>query len=94
MIAQYCNSYTTEGTNAGDWYLPAAGELYSYVYSNYDKLSNTWINKLAWDSNFKYDFWSSSENSTNLAYHLYLYDGIVRDNYKNIMYSVTCFLSL
>lgn len=25
--AQYANSYTTAGTNAGDWYLPSAGEL-------------------------------------------------------------------
>ena len=39
-----CNSYSTEGTNAGDWYLPAAGELSSYVYGggiNYNKINTT-----------------------------------------------------
>ena len=31
--AEYAYSYSTEGTKAGDWYLPAAGELYLLVSS-------------------------------------------------------------
>ena len=34
----YCNYYSTMGTSAGDWYLLAVGELYSYLYGNYNKL--------------------------------------------------------
>ena len=30
----YCNSYAPSGTSAGDWYLPAMGELYRYVALN------------------------------------------------------------
>ena len=29
----YCYNYTTEGTDKGQWYLPAAGELYALTYS-------------------------------------------------------------
>ena len=43
--AIYCNSYSTAGTSAGDWYLPALGELYDYVYRNYTTL-NTQVEKL------------------------------------------------
>ena len=41
------NSYKTEGTNAGDWYLPAAGELhliknyYFEIFGGYKLLSGS-----------------------------------------------------
>ena len=92
--AVYCNSYTTEGTNAGDWYLPAAGELYSYVYGNYSKLLDTWKNKLAWNTSFSYDFWSSSEKSANDAWVVRSSNGYMINYYKNYNYSVSCFLAI
>lgn len=35
--AIYCNQYSTEGTNPGDWFLPAIGEL-THLISNYSKI--------------------------------------------------------
>ena len=36
--AKYAYNYTTTGTNVGEWYLPAMGELYT-VYSNKDYMN-------------------------------------------------------
>ena len=90
--ATACISYTTEGTNAGDWYLPAVGELYSYVYRNYSKIYPTWVNKLVWNTHFAYYLLSSSERTD---YTVWIIDSSVdaigyRD--KNATVSVTCFL--
>ena len=30
--AKYCNSYSTAGTSAGQWYLPAVGEIYMDIF--------------------------------------------------------------
>ena len=37
---EYVNNYKTEGTNAGDWYLPAVGEL-NLIYSNKSILNSS-----------------------------------------------------
>ena len=37
---EYVNSYKTEGTQTGDWYLPAGGELYA-IYGNKNVLNIT-----------------------------------------------------
>jgi len=74
--AIYCNSYSTAGTNAGDWYLPAAGELYSYVYGNYSKI-NTTMEKLGWSF---LELWSSSEKSASDAWLVSInYDDVYED---------------
>ena len=91
--AIYCNSYTTDGTSAGDWYLPAAGELYSYVYGNYKILSNTYISKLGWDT-MEYYFSSSSEHSLYIIWYVAAYYNHVHSVYKYDIYSVTCFLPI
>jgi len=92
--AKYCNSYSTAGTSAGDWYLPAAGELYSYVYGNYSTLSSVYTGSLGWSS-FSYWFWSSSEYSSNGAWGVYS-DGGSMGNYgkSGNNYSVSCLLAL
>ena len=90
-----CNSYSTEGTNAGDWYLPAAGELDSYIYgggTNYSKI-NTTMGKLGWTFGIRY-FWSSSEYNSNLAWCVYSNGGGVHTDYKNFNTSVSCFLAI
>ena len=38
--ADYCYNYSTTGTNKGDWYLPAAGEL-QLIYNNKSTLNNS-----------------------------------------------------
>ena len=91
--ALYCNSYTggISGT-LGQWYLPAAGELYSYVYGNYGTL-NPVATTLSW-SYFVNWFWSSSERSYNYAWIVFSSDGGVGSNYKDQNRSVSCFLEI
>ncbi len=90
-----CNEYSTEGTRAGDWYLPAAGELYSYVYgggTNYNKI-NTTMTKLSWTFGSRY-FWSSSEYGSYRAWYVYSYGGNMYGGNKGDTDSVSCFLAI
>ncbi len=90
--AVYCSEYSTLGTNSGDWYLPAAGELYSYVYNNHGIL-NSIMNKLGWSygSNF---FWSSSEYGESKAWRVCsYYDGVTTPAKYN-SYWVSCFIRI
>ena len=70
---EYVNSYKTEGTQAGDWYLPAMGEL-NAIYSNKDVLNMT-LGKIGETKLGTGAYWSSSENSSNVAWMLSLYNG-------------------
>ncbi len=92
--AIYCNSYSTEGTNAGDWYLPAAGELYSYVYGNYSVLNDTWVNKLAWNTSLSNAFWSSAEHDIYCVWVVVSSHGGIRTGYKPFGEAVSCFLDI
>ncbi len=90
-----CNSYSTDGTNAGDWYLPAAGELYSYVYgggTNYSKIYTT-MGKLGWTFGSR-AFWSSSEKSDTSAWRVNSSNDTVGGGNKGNNYSVSCFLEI
>ena len=89
--AIYCNEYSIEGTKAGDWYLPAAGELYSYVYANLTTLNAT-VAKLGWTFESS---WSSTESSYNAAWALdYYYVWKLKDYFKYAKNHITCFLSI
>ena len=90
--AVYCNSYTTEGTSAGDWYLPAMGELYNYIYLNYAKIKAGW-DKVGTTISDGW-FWSSSEYSYTSAWYVGSSNGGV-DYYGKTSYnSVSCFLAI
>lgn len=96
VAAKYCNDYTTAGTGAGDWYLPAAGELYSYVYGNYSTI-NTTMTTLGWSwGGTYYYFWSSSEYGRQFAWVVNLVSGVVRYDVKDEprANSVSCFLNI
>ena len=82
---EYVNNYKTEGTQAGDWYLPALGEL-NAIYSNKDVLNMT-LGKIGETKlgTSGYGYWSSSENFKNYAWMLSLYDGDV-DYYDKDFY--------
>ena len=57
--AKYCNSYSTSGTSAGQWYLPSFGELDNYLNRNRSLIQNVFSSlniTLSSDS-----FWTSSE---------------------------------
>ncbi len=93
--AIYCNEYAPTGmeSSKGQWYLPALGELYDYMYGNYDKLLSIYTTHLGY-SNFSYYFWSSSERSSNRAWDVNSSNGDVYDNNKYNSYSVSCFLAI
>jgi len=91
--AIYCNTYTTAGTSAGDWYLPAAGELYSYVYGNYSAI-NTAMTAIGWTFGDSVYFWSSSENSNTYAWPVFSDDGHMPSLYKDGSNSVSCFFAI
>ena len=90
--AIYCNSYSTAGTSAGDWYLPALGEVYDYIYTNYAKVKAGWdkVGTTISDS----IFWSSSEYNLNGAWYVISSNGNVNGSNKNNLGSVSCLLAL
>ena len=55
----YCYNYTTAGTSKGDWYLPAAGELYGLIVTNYSAVNSGL--SAAGGSTLSGFHWSSSE---------------------------------
>ena len=77
---EYVNSYQTEGTLAGDWYLPAAGEL-NAIYQNKDVL-NTALGTIGGTKLGTDWYWSSSENSNYNAWLLGFSNGNVDDDSK------------
>ena len=83
---EYVNSYKTEGTQAGDWYLPALGEL-NAIYDNKDVLNIT-LGKIVGtklDADF---YWSSSEYFSYSAWRLFFDSGNVLSGSKNGINSV------
>ncbi len=77
---EYVNSYKTEGTQAGDWYLPSMGELYA-IYGNMGVLNVTLIKIVATRLVASY-YWSSSEYSSTDAWNLRFSSGNVNYNDK------------
>ena len=83
-----CWRYRTEGTQYGDWYLPALNEL-SYIMSSFDLINNAItrmksfynisVGVLLNTSNY---YWSSSEYSNFHAKNLYTKDGSTRNDRK------------
>ena len=71
---EYVNSYKTEGTQAGDWYLPALGEL-NAIYGNKDALDIA-LRKIGGTKLGAGFHWSSSEYSNRMAWVLH-FDGSV-----------------
>ena len=78
-----CWRYHTEGTQQGDWYLPACGEL-GYIVPPFNKINDA-IDKTRTAygssigvelSNIEY-YWSSTEESNYYAYHVSANQGTV-----------------
>ena len=78
---EYVNSYKTEGTKAGDWYLPSMGELYA-IYGNKDVLNIT-LGKIGGTKLEADYYWSSSELSDNTAWRLHFNYGGVDYHFKD-----------
>ena len=84
--ADYCYNYTTRGTNKGDWYLPAAGEL-QLIYNNKTTLYNS-LSKVGGTQLANSTYFSSSEYHRSNAWLLSFYNGRWGNNYKAIAYYV------
>ena len=79
---EYVNSYKTSGTNAGDWYLPAMGEL-NAIYNNKDVL-NIALGKIGGTKLGADYYWSSSETSySDSAWEFYFGNGGMYNDYKS-----------
>ena len=80
--AKYAYNYTTTGTNVGEWYLPALGEL-NTVSSNKDYMN--YALSLVGKKDIPTDsyHWSSSEDSDERAWFLRFSDGGVDNYYKD-----------
>ena len=85
--AKYAYNYRTTGTNAGEWYLPALGEL-NTVYSNMDYMNYalSLVGKEDIPTNISH--WSSSELSYSQAWGQYFLNGIVSTYKKDYDYYV------
>ena len=81
--AKYAYNYTTTGTNVGEWYLPAFGEL-NTVYSNKDYMNYALSLVGKKDIPTDYYHWSSSEHSKYSAWVLTFGNGGVYDYSKDI----------
>ena len=83
--ADYAYNYSTTGTNKGDWYLPALGEL-QLIYNNRTTLDNS-LSKVGATQLGTHTYWSSSEYNSNYAWNLGFYIGYWSGEYKNSYYS-------
>lgn len=77
-VSVACSRYSTEGTSAGDWYLPAMGEL-AYIMPRFKVIQNslTKLGSKALALNDRGYYWSSTEYDSNDAYTLGTYVGNV-----------------
>ena len=98
--ASCCDMFYTEGTQQGDWYLPAMGEL-GYIMPPFNRISEA-ITKMrnAYGSSVgavlsaSYYYWSSSEYSSDYARRVYTYDGSVEYGGKGSNGYVRAFLKV
>ena len=92
----FCYNYAPTGMEStkGQWYLPAAGELYDYVYGNYNTLLNTYKTHLGY-GDFSYAFWSSSEKNMLYAWYVHSDSSNMDGGSKNSQFIfLTCFLAI
>ena len=88
-----CWRYHTVGTNQGDWYLPACGEL-GYVCVRQGVINTTLqylidnqlVTNCSLVSMAYYGLWSSSEYSNNHVHYIDVNKGLVYHDYKNYFY--------
>ncbi len=84
--AEYANTYTSAGTSAGDWYLPAEGEL-NAIYNAKAKI-NTIMAQISGTALVENWHWSSSEYSTYSTWVENFYNGLTYSDSKGNSYYV------
>ena len=80
--AEYCNTYSTAGTKAGDWFLPSLEEL-KLLSNNFSEINNSLkvLGKVMDDTESGY-YWSSSEYNNYAARRLVPSSGDTDGNIK------------
>lgn len=98
--ASCCDMFYTDGTQQGDWYLPACGEL-GYIMPPFNKIKeaiakmrNAYGSSVGVTLTNNYRYWSSSECSSGNARTVYAYNGNVYCADKNVTYYVRAFLKV
>ena len=93
-----CWRYHTDGTQQGDWYLPAMGEL-GYIMPPLNKINeaitnmrNAYGTSVGITLSTNYAYWSSSEYNDNHARYVSTGGGNVYYNLKSYGYYVRAFL--
>lgn len=91
-IGDIIQKYHTDGTIAGDWYIPALGEAYKLnenrttLLASFDKINTASSSAgLSGSELLPYDYdytWSSSEYNIDRGWYLLLYDGYVDKEVK------------
>ena len=91
----YCYNFTTAGTSKGDWYLPAQGELYASIVTNYSAVNSGISAAGGTQLSSGYWYWSSSEYDYRCAWGANAYTGGVSwEHSKNgFPYYVRCVLA-
>ena len=90
--AIYCNKYTTAGTSAGQWYLPALGEVSDYIDMQYTTIKSGW-DKVGTTISDSW-FWSSSEYGWQAVWGIGCPAHTVIWDDKDEIRSVGCFLDI
>ena len=92
----YCYNYAPKGleNSKNKWYLPAIGELYSYLGSNKSLIMSAW-NKTETPFVSQAYFWSSTQYSDTTIWHWYFTNNTITYCIKNDcgLY-VACFLKI
>ena len=96
--ASCCDIFYTKGTQQGDWYLPACGEL-GYIIPSFNKINNT-IDKICiiYDSSVGVNlgtsnsYWSSTEYDNYAARRVLTSTNQVQSHNKNISCRIRAFL--
>lgn len=98
--ASCCDMFYTDGTQQGDWYLPAMGELgyimppFNRINEAITKMQNAYGSSVGVTLNTNNYYWSSSEYSSYLARRVNAGNGGVYGNRKNGNYYVRAFLRI
>lgn len=91
--ANACHLYSTSGISAGNWYLPAMGEL-AYIMPRWNEIQNA-LNAVGGVQLDAYEcYWSSSEFDTVYANNMWTDDSLVSCDDKDTTHFVRCFCAL
>ena len=91
--AQYCATYSTNGTSAGDWYLPAMGEL-AFIMARFDTINEAISNVSGTPFNHDGGYFSSTQNANAYACRIATNGGQIQMEKKNSDSLVRPFLRL